>query len=198
MVELLLALTITGLVSVGVAAMLVAVSYGTSSQRDLRGAVVKSQVIDARITAAIRSSQAILETGTDYLVLWKGDINTNGTADAPDLSEIRLIERDSGADELDSYGFPKSWTQAQIDAADVSYQLTGNPPGFFQTATANAKTAGSFVATKWGSGVTAISFALDDTNPATTKLVSYRLTLTAGSLSQTVIGAASARHSAFN
>ena len=194
LVELLLALAITGMVSAGVATMLAAVSYGTSSQRDLRGVVVKGRVLNARLSAAVRSARALLESGTDYLVLWNGDVNTNGTTDAPDLSEMRLIERDAGLDELRSYGFPDSWTQAQIDAADVSFQLTGNPSGFFQTATATAKTNASFVPTKWGTGVTAISFALDDTNPETASLVSYRLTLSAGSLSETVVGAASARY----
>lgn len=198
MVELLLALAITGLVSASVAAMLMAVSYGTSSDRDLRTVVVNTKVIDARISSAIRSSRAILETGTDYLVLWSDDTNPNGTADAPDLSEIRLIERDSGSDELNSYKFPDSWTQAQIDAANESYQLSGNPAGFFLTETTQAKTAGYFQPTLWGSGITAIQFQLDDTDPATTSMASYRLTLSAGDLTDTVVGAASARYGRLN
>ncbi len=198
LVELLLALAITGLVAASVAAMLVAVSYGTSSERDLRGVVVKGTVIDARISSAIRGSRAILETGTNYLVLWTADTNPNGTTAAPDLSEIRLIERDAGSNELKSYKFPESWTQAQIDAADVAYQLTDNGAGFFQTETAAAKTAGSFQPTLWGTGVTSIVFELDGADPVTTTLVSYQLTLSAGDLSETVVGAASARHGAVN
>ncbi|MCK4659082.1 MAG: prepilin-type N-terminal cleavage/methylation domain-containing protein [Phycisphaerae bacterium] len=198
LVELLLALAIAGIISAVVAAMLVAVSYGTSSQRDLRAAVVKGKVLDARIGSAIRSSRAILEAGADYLVLWAGDINTNGTSDAPDLSEIRLIERDSSNDKLSRYKFPGNWTQAQIDAADVSYQLSGNPPGFFQSATAAAKTAGSFVPTLWGSEVMAIGFDLDHTDPAVVTLAGYRLTIQVGDLSETVIGAASVRHNPLN
>ena len=198
MVELMLAVAITGMVSVAVAAMLMAVSYGTSSDRDLRGVVVKARVTGGRIDSAIRGSRAILETGSDYLVLWTGDTNPNGTDDAPDLAEIRLIERDSGTNQLSSYEFPDSWTQVQIDAANASYALAGNPPGFFQSATSAAKTAGSFQPTLWTSGVTAIQFALDGADPVTTSLVSYRVTLTAGNLSETVVGAASARYSVVN
>ena len=198
LLELMLALAIAGLVTASVAAMLVAVSYGTSSERDLRGVVVKGKVIDARISSAIRGSRAILEQGTDYLVLWMGDINPNGTSAAPDLSEIRLIERDSGNNNLSSYSFPDSWNQAQIDAANVSYTLTGNAAGFFQTATATAKTAGSFQPTLWGTDVTSIVFELDGADPVTTALVSYQLTLSAGDLSDTVVGAASTRHGAVN
>jgi len=198
LVELLLALAITGLVSAAVAGMLVAVSYGTSSKRDLRTMIVKSRVIDARLASAIRTSRAILETGTDYLVLWTGDVNPNGTANAPDLSEIRLVERDGAADTLSCYEFPSSWNQAQIDAADAAYQLTGNPAGFFQAATTAAKTAGAFVPTLWGSGVTAISFTLDGTDPSDTTLATYQLTLSAGDLSETVVGSTSARYGTVN
>jgi hypothetical protein len=198
MVELLLALTITALIAAAVTAMLVATAYGTSSERDLRGAVTRGKLVGARLNAAVRSSRAVLETGTDYLVLWMGDINTNATPDAPDLSEIRLIERDGAGDELNSYKFPDSWTQAQIDAADVSYALTGNPPGFFQSAAATAKAAGSFVATRWGSQVTSILFDLDGADPSTTTLVSYQFTVGAGELSETVIGAASLRYDPLN
>jgi hypothetical protein len=198
MVELVLALAVTGLASAAVAAMLTAVSYGTSTKRDLRNVVVKSRVIDTRIASAIRASQAILEAGTNYLVLWMGDTNSNGTADAPDLSEIRLIERNDADNRLSSYGFPDSWTQAQIDAADVAYPLTGNPPGFFQSATAAAKMAGSFQPTLWGSDIIALDFGLDGTDPANTALASYRLTLGAGDLSESVVSSASVRYGTVN
>lgn len=196
-VELLLALAIAALVAAAAAGMLVSVSYGTSSQRDLRGVAVKGKLLGARLDAAIRGSRAVLETGDDYLVLWSGDLNTNGTADAPDLSEIRLIEREGG-DEVQSYQFPDSWTQAQIAAADMAYTMTGNPPGFFKSAADAARTAGSFQPTRWGSGVTAIEFTPDGPDPTVTRLVSYRFTLSAGMLSETAVGAASVRYEPLN
>jgi len=197
-VELLLALTITALVSAAVASMLLAVSYGTSSKRDLRGVIVKGRIIDARMASAIRESRAILESGTDYLVLWKGDTDPNGTAGSPDLAEMLLIERDNAADTLSGYAFPSSYSQAQIDAANVTYQLTGNPAGFFQTATANAKTAGSFVQTLWGSGVTAVTFTLDGADPSDRSMVGYQLSLTAGDLNDTIVGSTSLRYGTVN
>lgn len=197
-VELVLALAIAGLVSASAAGMLMAVSYGTSSKRDLRSAVVKSQVVDNRIASAIRGSRAILETGIDYLVLWTGDTDANGAANAPDLAEMRLIERDSATHTLKAYQFPDSWTQVQIDAANITYALTGNPGGFFLTVTTAAKTAGSFQPTLWGSGVTSISFVLDDPDPSLTRLASYRLVIASGDLSETVVGSASVRYTAVN
>ncbi len=198
MVELLLAIAITGMVSVAVATMLVAVAYGTSSDLDLRSVVVTGKVVNGRVDSAIRASRAILEIGTDYLVLWTGDTNPNGASDAPDLAELRLIERDNGTNELRSYAFSESWSQAQIDAANASYALAGNAAGFFQTATAAAKTAGSFQPTKWASGVTAAQFSVDGADPVTNRLVSYQLTLGVGDLSEVVVGATSIRYGAVN
>lgn len=187
LVELLLALTISALVSAGVAAMMVAVSYGSSSDRDMRGLLVKSRTIDARINAAIRSSRTILETGTDYLVLWMADTRQN---DAPNLSEIRLIER-NGSDELNSYkaDFPDGWSEEQIEAADTQYQVSDD----FLAATTAAKATGYFPASLWATDVTAIEFVLDTADPTTTKLASYRVTLQDGDMTETAIGAASLR-----
>lgn len=198
LVELFLALAIVSLVAGAAAGMLVAVSYGTSSKRDLRGVVVRGKVLDSRLGSAIRNSRAILESGVDYLVLWVADDNPNGTGGAPDLSEMQLIERDNGTGDLSSYGFPSTWNQAQIDAANAGYTLTGNPPGYFRTVTTNAKTSGSFVASKWGSGVTAIQFTLNGSDPSDHSLVSYQLTLGSGELSEEVLGAASIRYGAVN
>lgn len=197
-VELLLALTIVGLVATSTSVMLVAVSYGTSSKRDFRAVVVKGKVVDSRLSSAIRNSRAILESGTDYLVLWTADDNPNGTANSPDLAEIHLIERDSGTNGLSSYGFPSTWNQTQIDAANVTYSLTGNPAGFFKTATAAAKTTGSFTASAWATGVTAMQFSLNGTDPTDRALVSYQLTFSSGDLTESMLGAASVRYGAVN
>jgi len=173
-VELLLALAITGMVSASVAAMLVAVSHGTSSRRDLRGVVVKAKVVDARISSAIRSSRAILETDTDYLILWATDTDSDDTADN---AEVRLIERDPASNELTSY-FDAGAAGDYVDATT------------FRSA---AKSA--YPSQRWGTGVTAIQFTVDT---VTATLLSYRVSLSAGDLSETLVGSASARYSTVN
>ena len=69
LVELLISMIVCSLVAAGVATMMVTVSYGTSTSRDLRGLVVKSQVVDARLAAAIRGSRSVLAVGADYLLI---------------------------------------------------------------------------------------------------------------------------------
>ncbi len=191
-----MALAICGLVGAAVAAMLSAVAYGTSSRRELRGAVVRYRNVEERVSASVRSARAVLETGTDYVVLWMHDTRVNQT---PDLSEIRMIERDTAAGNvLRAFQFPSNWTQAQIDAAEQYYTLSGNPAGYFRTQTTTAKTAGSFVPTLWASNVTALTVQANTSDPATTSLVSFRIDLKNGDLTHTLIGAASPRITTVN
>ena len=171
-VEVLLALAITGLVSAAVAAMLVATSYGTSSEHDLHGVVVKSEVVGARLGAAIRSSREVHESGTGYVLLWTTDANTNGTADR---AEIRLIDFDSGNGRLNNH-YDDGASGAYVDVSTFRGVITPEV---------------------WATGVTAASFATDAAAP-NTRLVSYRLTLQAGNSSETVVGAASPRYTALN
>jgi prepilin-type N-terminal cleavage/methylation domain-containing protein len=192
LVELILALAVSALVTTAVSAMLLGVSYGTSARRELRGAVVRGETIDGRIAAAIRSSRAVLEAGPNHLALWRADTREN---DGPDLSEITLIERGSDGT-LKAYGFPTTWTPSQIDAAEANYMLSGNPPGHFLAAASSAKSAGWFVPTLWGNSISAVSFTLNASDPANITLVSYRVTLQTGDLSDTIIGSAAVRHQA--
>ncbi|MHC4093023.1 MAG: prepilin-type N-terminal cleavage/methylation domain-containing protein [Planctomycetota bacterium] len=172
LVELLLALAISALVTASVAAMMVAVSYGTSSSRDLRSLLVKSSTIDARLSAAVRGSRSILASGSDFLILWTADADDDDTTDN---AEVRLIERDPTTDELNTYYD----TGAAGDYSDATA---------FRTA---AKA--SYAYQRWGTGLTAISFVLDAAPPGT-GLVSYDLTLASAEVSETVVGAAAIRN----
>ncbi len=172
LIELLLAVTITGLIGGGVVAMMVAVAYGTSSSRDLRSLVVKSATIDGRLGAAIRSSRQVLAVGTDYCILWAADDDDDS---ATDNAEVRLIERDPTTDELNSY--------ANAGAAG----------GYVNAATFRSAAKASYPVELWGTGVTAVSFATDAAPPATA-LVSYSFTLQDADLPESVVGAAALRN----
>ena len=125
LVELLLSLTITGFIGAGVAGMLMAVSYGADDARDVRTSVILHKTISERVNASVRGSRQVLAAAPSYVVLWIGDTRADGL---PNVSELRRIEHDGTADELTSYtvDWPSGWSQAQIDAADVSYELTSD------------------------------------------------------------------------
>ncbi len=189
LVELLLALSITALVGASIAAMLTAVSYGTSSEKDLRTLVVKHKTTDARQSAAIRSSKMVLDQGADFMVLWTADLNGSGL---PNLLEIRRIEYDSGTNELKSHetDFPDSWSQATIDAANAEYQLTDD----FGAITSALTSSSLFPSSLWATDVTDWTVTLDNADPQRASLVSYRVTLQTGSMSDTTVNASALRN----
>ena len=91
LVETLLALAIASLVAAAALSMLVGVTWASETQHGARRASVKRQVAAARIGAIIRGGVMFLALADDELVIWTGDPNQNA---APDLSELRRVERD--------------------------------------------------------------------------------------------------------
>jgi len=172
LVELLMALGISGLVAVGVASMLVAVSYGTSSTREVRQLVVRVEVVEARLDAAVRGSKRVLSAGTDYVLLWAADTDGDATTDN---NEVRLIERIAASSTLYSYADPAAGGDF-VDAAS------------FRT-TAKA----SYPSQAWASSVTALSFTTD-ASPPNTRLLSYTFSVENGDVSDTAVGAVGIRN----
>ena len=186
--ELIISLTVTALVALGVASMLQAASYGTSSRREVRRVAVRAQEVRARLDSAIRSARAVLACEDGRLVLWTGDSRTDGHVN---LSELQLIEVPAGSSRLTSYAtrFPAGWTQAQIDAADASYAPTADFAGICRA----AKTSGNFPGTLWTDEASGLSFTLDRSAVQQARLVSWSVTLTHELISQPVAGASALR-----
>jgi prepilin-type N-terminal cleavage/methylation domain-containing protein len=179
LVEMMIALAITGLIGTAVASMLTAVAYGTSSSRDIRSLVVKNKTLSARVTAAIRGSAQLLDAADGYVVLWTKDLNGSGV---PDLLELQRIELDSVADELTSYTPDPS-------ATDVAYAITDD----FDATTTALIGSGDMDGALWATGVTQLTITLDDADPLVAELVSFQLTLEAGGLADVSVNAVSLR-----
>jgi type II secretory pathway pseudopilin PulG len=181
LVEMLMALAITAMIGAAIASMLSAVSYGTSSNRDIRSLVVKNKTLGARITAAVRQSAQLLDAGDGYIVLWVSDINASG---APDLLELRRIELDTDNGELTSYTPDPS-------AADAAYDLGADD---FDAITTALIGSGDLIDELWATDVAAWTVTVDADDPLDAALVSFQLTLAAGALSDTSVNAVSLRH----
>ena len=177
LVEVLLALAITALVGLSVAAMLTATAYGTTSRQEMRGLLVKTQTISARLSAAIRTSREVLypnagqPTSNDYLVLWTADENDDSVKQN---NEVRLIERSTVDNELDSY----------VDSTDTA--------DFSNVAAFRTQALASYPSVRWARGVTTLSFQAT-TDPADTMLLSYHFTVAEGQATETAVGAAAPR-----
>jgi Prokaryotic N-terminal methylation motif len=179
LVEMLMALAITAMIGAAIASMLSAVAYGTSSSRDIRSLVVKNKTLGARITAAVRGSVQLLDAADGYVVLWTKDINSSGV---PDLLELQRIELDSATGKLTSYTPDPS-------ATDVAYLMTDD----FDTISTSLIGTGELVGELWASGVGQWTVTLDNADPLAAGLISFRLTLDAGVLSDTSVNAVSLR-----
>lgn len=181
LIELLLALAGMSLIGSAVASMLVAVSYGTKADKDLRSLITKQMALRGRISAAIRESAMVLEQGDGYVFLWTFDSDGSGT---PNLDEIVLIEFNAIEETLSAYRAPDTPT------SNPEYDLSGD----FLAQTSGVKSGADFPATRWASGISDFAVVADNASVQSARLVSYRLTLRAGEESDEVIGAAALRN----
>ncbi len=185
LVELMLSLTITAIIGVAISSMLVATSRATATSSDGRSLLVRHRVISARMNAAVRQSIMVLETGSTYIVLWRGDTDSSG---APNMTELQRIDLSAGSITSYRWSLPAGWTPAAKAAADTAYSLSSN----FNTATNTLKSNAYCTSEVWTTGVTAWSISLDASTAQNASLMSYRVTIQVPgySTTDTVIGAA--------
>lgn len=190
LIELLLSITITAIIGAATTAMLSSVTTGTSQRNDVRALVVRHKAITSRINASVGNSTMILARGTNYLVLWNHDANANAM---PNISEIQRIELNTTTGQVSSFTcvFPVGWTQAQRDLVDLAYPLTSN----FDTVSALLKTQSYGSSSLWASGITDLTMTTNQTDPQSSYLLNYRVTIRSGTNSDTVIGAVALRTS---
>ena len=172
LVEVLTALTITALVAVTTITMLSATAYAGDANRGTRELLVRSKIIDGRLRSAIRASTEVIDSSNNHLVLWTGDDNNDS---AKQNDEVQLIERNTATNELFSYANP----------ADTN--------GFVDAATFRTNAIASYPSQRWATDVTATTITVTTTPTGSTALVSYRVTVQRGAVSETAIGAAALR-----
>jgi len=188
LVELLLALAITGVIGLTVTGIVQATSYGTKTDAELRSFVVRHAVLSNRLTAAVRSSRLVLGHGDGYIILWLRDSREN---DLPNLSELMLIEHHDETNRIYCYRgtIPDVLSAIEQETADLPYELTSN----FESITSTLKSGDYFEGELWADNVTECEIKLDMVNPQLARLVSFRITTTLGEKSDVTVGAAALR-----
>lgn len=180
LLELLLALAGTAVVGTAVAAMLTGVIYGTATDKDMRSLITRQMALRARVEAEVRESCKLLDAGADYMVLWSGDDNEDGL---PSKAEIQVIEYDAVMDRVMRYAPAPLIT-------DVDYALTDD----FRTATNGYKGDSTFPGERWAEQINSFALTLDNIDPQSAKLVSFRFGMAGGEVPYTGIGAATLRN----
>jgi prepilin-type N-terminal cleavage/methylation domain-containing protein len=185
LVELLVAMVITALVAAAVARMLYATAYGTSEGQDVHDALVCNETVAMRLAAALRVSERVVAKGANYLVLWAGD--TSWANGAPDLSELRRIERDPATDEVHCYKSPADLPEGD----DTEYDLATTD---FNAVTEALKGSESFPGELWVTDVTGWTIDLVAADPQESSFVAYRITTTLEDASETTVGGTALRN----
>ncbi len=187
LVELLMALAITALVTLAAAGMLSAVTHGSAERTDMRSLIVRQEMISQRLSAAARASRQVLASDGTQLVLWMTDANHDGL---PQVGEVRWIvfSQKDGTLTSTHVKFPESLSDEQRTTLDRAYvagqklqtQLTG---------------LGSYVVTEpWATEVADWQLAAREPSDSRAGLLSYRVTFTDHHHQrQTIVGAAALR-----
>jgi len=175
MVEMLLALAGTALIATTVSGMLFAVAHGASSGTDLRNLVPKQRVPAQRLGAALRGTLQVMEVEADGLVLWYEDLNHDAAASS---DELLWLSYDPATGNLNSVK-----AAAGISGAAVT------PASDFDALRAALSAAGNLEEQAWAKGLTGLEFTADVAVP-NTRMVTFRLTVTAGEMSETQVHAA--------
>ena len=166
LIEVLLALAITGIIAAGVASLLFATADGTKERQEMRQRNVRVDVVTARVDGAVRSRNRILGRDNRCIVLWTNDSTPNGM---PDLSELRRIEWDSTTKQLLCFEAPATLSAA----ANTTYPLATTD---FVSVTSALRGSASFPSTVWANGVSGWA-----SSPAavteSTRLLSYEITI---------------------
>lgn len=134
LVEIMLGLVLSGMIGMGVAMMMTALSTGTRDQQDTRRTVVKREVVNHRLSALIEEASMVLAVEADHLVLWREDSQHTGE---PNLSELRRVDwyADSGeiwVYERDEPGTPDPTydrTSTDFSAVTAAHKASGGLPG---------------------------------------------------------------------
>jgi type II secretory pathway component PulJ len=168
LVEVLLALALSGMIAAAVAAMLFALANGSRDRQDLRHRNARADVLSARIDTAVRSSSMLLGRDANCIVLWVADSRKNGK---PDLSELRRIQWDAASKQVRCYQAPAGIA----DADNTTFQLSDD----FLAATAALAGSATFPAEVWGTSVTGWSSnVLPAGATQDARMIAYSVTLT--------------------
>lgn len=180
LLELLLALAGTAVIGTAIASMLAGVAYGTQADKNLQSLLARQMALRSRIEAEVRESHLILDSGTNYVILWSGDLDESGT---PDKSELQLIEYNAATDRVMRYA------PAPL-ISDEAYALTDD----FRTIVNNYKGDATFPAERWAEAIDSFIITLDHLDPQSARLISIRFGMSGGEVPDIGISAAAIRN----
>ena len=122
LVELLMAIAITSMITAAVGSMISAVARSQEFENDRRESTIRAQALSARLASYIAPALCVLDNQPKSFVLWFDDSKQSNTVHG---TEIRWVNFDSlsGTVELRYVDFPAGWSQLQKDEYDTVFPI---------------------------------------------------------------------------
>lgn len=158
LLELMIALIVTAIISGAIASMMSAVSIGVRTRRDSRRTIIASAGAAQRLAAYVSPSRAILDanSSSSIITLWAHDDRASETVHATEIRWLVLSEDDEV--ELWFVEFPTDWTDTQKDLADLEYASSMN----WDTVLATYQAAGHAASYVLAEDVTSMTVVMTD------------------------------------
>jgi prepilin-type N-terminal cleavage/methylation domain-containing protein len=125
LLELTLAMIVTGIVAGAILGMMGAVTAGVDARRDSRTNMVTASAATARLSAYIAPARAMLEVQPTRMAVWINDARVGETVHATEIRWFTFDER-TGVLAVHFVSFPSDWTQTMQDLEDKEYALGTN------------------------------------------------------------------------
>lgn len=181
LVELMLALTITVMISGAIASMMAAIAAGVETRHDVRATMVRAAVATGRLGAYVASSRCALATSETDLVLWLRDSRESGTVHASEIRWI-LYDPDSGQYNVLFVKFPDDWSEIQRNLADREYASNSD----WNAVLNQYDDLGYISMSCLVDELASVAVSIDQVNPLDARVVSFALSFAAESGPQLV------------
>jgi len=121
--ELLMAVSITSIIALAVAAMATALGHAQSSTDSMREAIQSARIGVLRMGDTLRTSKLVTCASSDRLIAWTGDANDN---DEINLSELVMFRYQPDDDTIEQWQilFPDSMPAPQRAVLDITRTLS--------------------------------------------------------------------------
>lgn len=134
LIELLIALTVTVIIGLAVAAITNSVARSVTSMNDARSALQRAYAAHARIRSQAQNARAFLDADPDRgVALWLNDQRANNRVNLSEIAVLWITPSDEElfANELvlETVAFPTDWDHETTESADVQLTLVDD---FFQ------------------------------------------------------------------
>ena len=189
LVELLMAIAITSMITAAVGSMVTAVARSQEYENDRREATIRAQALNARLASYITPALSVLNAQPNKFVLWFDDSRQSETVHG---TEIRWAQFNNltGTVELKYVDFPAGWSQIQKDQYDTIFPNTSD----WWVVLKYYEGLGFISTIRLSDGVSGFTVGYDPSTTKSKKILTFCVTFTGKTTNHDVVSSSSIRN----